>query len=90
MSILERVTVHPLGDDPVSPPAPAGVPVVDDEAAICRALSAMLKADGYEVVTAQDGKEAVEHLHRRPFELAIINRVRSGQLCGACQPAETA
>ena len=35
----------------------------------------MLKADGYEVVTAQSGKEALERLRRQHFEVALTDLV---------------
>jgi PAS domain S-box-containing protein len=47
--------------------------VIDDEAGVRQALSAMLQADGYAVVTAGSGKEAVEQSRRRHFDLAITD-----------------
>jgi PAS domain S-box-containing protein len=64
-----------LGDEPAPPFAPVHVLVIDDETMMCAALSAMLKADGYQVVTAQSGKEAVERLRSRQFEVAITDLV---------------
>jgi two-component system NtrC family sensor kinase len=74
MSIPGGVKTRP-GDDPAAPSAAASVLVIDDEALLCRVLSTMLKADGYEVVTAQSGKEAVERLRRQHFELALTDLV---------------
>jgi PAS domain S-box-containing protein len=73
-SILESVTDE-LGSGPAAPFALARVLVIDDEKMVCWALSRMLKADGYEVTTAQSGKEGVERLRRQHFELAITDLV---------------
>jgi PAS domain S-box-containing protein len=64
-----------LGDEPAPPFAPAHVLVIDDETMMCAALSAMLKADGYQVVTAQSGQEAVDRLRSQQFEVAITDLV---------------
>jgi len=64
-----------LGDEPASPFAPAHVLVIDDEPMMCVALSVMLKADGYQVVTAQSGQEGVERVRSQQFEVAITDLV---------------
>jgi DNA-binding NtrC family response regulator len=51
----------------------ASILVIDDEAPVRRALGAMLQADGFAVVTAGSGKEAVEHSRRRHFDLALTD-----------------
>src|SRR5208283_4904491 len=51
----------------------ASVMVIDDEAAMRKALSAMLQAAGYVVVTAGSGKAAVEQSRRQHFDLAITD-----------------
>jgi CheY-like chemotaxis protein len=43
---------------------PSTVLVVDDDQAILEALSVLLQNDGYGVVTAQDGRAALDHLRR--------------------------
>ena len=72
MGVLESVTTG-TGANPVAPSPPASVLVIDDEAGVRQALSAMLQADGYAVVTAGSGKEAVEQSRRRHFDLAITD-----------------
>lgn len=37
--------------------------IVEDDAAIREELAALLRADGYDVITAGDGREALERLH---------------------------
>ena len=74
MSIPESVATGP-GNEPAAPFALARILVIDDETVVCRALSAILKADGYEVVTAQSGKDALERLRGQHFELAIADLV---------------
>jgi signal transduction histidine kinase/CheY-like chemotaxis protein len=64
-----------LDNEPVPPLAPAHVLVIDDETMMCAALSAMLRANGYQVVTAQSGKEAAEQLRGQHFEVAITDLV---------------
>ena len=54
---------------------PASILVVDDEAAVCQVLSAMLKADGYIVETAQSGREAVDCLRNRHFDVTLTDLV---------------
>ncbi|HMD84156.1 MAG TPA: response regulator [Terriglobia bacterium] len=74
MSVLESVAIEP-GSNPIAAAssAHASVLVIDDEAAMRKALSAMLQADGYVVVTAASGKEAVEQSRRQHFDLAITD-----------------
>jgi two-component system NtrC family sensor kinase len=74
MSPRENGTTQP-GADAAAPSPPARILVIDDEAVICRILSTMLEANGYEVVTAQSGKEALECVRRQRFELAITDLV---------------
>jgi PAS domain S-box-containing protein len=74
MSISPNVAVEP-GAGPVvaAPFARASILVIDDEAPVRQALSAMLEADGFGVVAAGSGKEAIEHSRRRHFDLAITD-----------------
>lgn len=48
--------------------------LVDDDPAVLRALGRTLRAQGYEVTTATDGKEAVRQISRRPFD-AILSDI---------------
>lgn len=47
--------------------------VVDDEETTRSLLIRVLGEDGYEVVTARNGEEALEHLRAREFDLAITD-----------------
>lgn len=46
--------------------------VVDDEEAVRHVVTKMLKRLGYEVLTAADGREAVEIFSRQPDEIACV------------------
>ena len=74
MSVLPSVAVE-SGTRPVAaaPSAFASILVIDDEEPVRKALSAMLQADGFVVVTAGSGKEAVEQSRRRHFDLALTD-----------------
>ena len=45
--------------------------IVDDEARILLLLQSLLKANGYEAVTAKDGQQALDALKRETFDLVI-------------------
>jgi PAS domain S-box-containing protein len=79
MSILPSAVIEP-GSNPVvaAPPALASVLVIDDEEIVCSTLKALLKAEGFDVVTALSGEEGVELLRGRQFEVAIADLVMSG------------
>ena len=47
--------------------------VVDDEASIRRILETRLKMVGYDVVTAEDGEEAVEVYNKTAPDLVILD-----------------
>ena len=51
----------------------AKVLVVEDERGIQIALAGLLKKEGYEVVLASTGEEALEHLKGDPFDLVITD-----------------
>ncbi len=55
--------------------------VVDDEPAIRELTSAMLAEEGYEVLTAEDGQEALELLPRFHLDL-VITDLRMPRLSG--------
>ena len=52
--------------------------VVDDEAPMRRYLTANLKARGYEVLTAEDGTEALKLLGEQIFDLVILDIMLPG------------
>lgn len=47
--------------------------VVDDERDICRALEFLLKAEGYSVVAALSGEEAVERIKAEHFDVVLTD-----------------
>ncbi len=47
--------------------------VVDDEASVRNLLSEVLQGQGYEVVVAASGEEAIEKARQRPFEIVITD-----------------
>ncbi len=47
--------------------------VVDDDISILRILKQLLKDKGYEVITASDGKEAIELISNSDFDLVITD-----------------
>ena len=53
----------------------ASILVIDDDAAVCDVLSAMLRADGYIVQTAPSGREGVDCLRNGHFEVALTDLV---------------
>jgi PAS domain S-box-containing protein len=71
MTPPETVTCGP--DKPVV--KPASILVIDDDAAVCHVLRAMLKADGYIVETAQNGREALACLRQGHFDVALTDLV---------------
>ena len=55
--------------------------IVDDEPAILEVTSALLAGEGYEVSTAEDGLEAMEHLVD-PLPNLLISDLRMPQMSG--------
>jgi DNA-binding NtrC family response regulator len=53
--------------------AMAKILIVDDEARILLLLQSLLKANGYETVTAKDGLEALELIKKNTFDLIITD-----------------
>ena len=47
--------------------------IVDDDPQICDTLSDILDDEGYQVVTACDGQEALEKIRTRAFDLVITD-----------------
>ena len=54
---------------------PQRVMIADDEEDICSRLKEELVAEGYEVLTAGNGKQALELFKNNKFDLAIIDIV---------------
>ncbi len=60
------------------PPPKKKILVVDDEPFVCDAVKMMLVFDGHEVITANNGKEALETLDRDKFDLVITDFAMPG------------
>jgi two-component system response regulator PilR (NtrC family) len=60
---------------------PARVLIVDDERSMRELLSIVLRRDGYEVLTAEDGAAAVELLKQQRFDI-LITDIRMPQMNG--------
>ena len=52
--------------------------VVDDEPLVCEAIGMMLAFDGYEVVAASNGKEALVLFERDVFDLVVTDYTMPG------------
>ena len=52
--------------------------VVDDEFAMRRALEEKLKSDGFEVVTAGDGTEALAAINKEKFDMIVTDLIMPG------------
>ena len=52
---------------------PARILLVDDEQSIQTLLSYPLRKEGYEVVQATDGREALERFDEQPFDLVVLD-----------------
>lgn len=62
--------------------------VVDDERHIVRLIQVNLERQGYNVVTAHDGKEALEKVASEKPDLVVLDVMMPyGRLRGAAQPA---
>ncbi|MBX7079124.1 MAG: EAL domain-containing response regulator [Nannocystaceae bacterium] len=56
----------------------AVVLVVDDDAAVRRAMSALVQAAGHEVIQAADGEAAIEVARERMLDVAFVDRTMPG------------
>ena len=56
--------------------------IVDDELDILRLTSLRLKKLGYDVITATDGKEAINAMHREQPDLVLLDMILP-VMCGA-------
>lgn len=52
---------------------PFNILVVDDEDALRNVLSSELQSEGYSVVSAADGDEAISILQQRSFDLVLLD-----------------
>lgn len=49
--------------------------IIDDEPLMCDSLKVLLSTQGYEIHTANSGKEAVEYLAKNSFDLVLMDIV---------------
>lgn len=61
---------------PVGPPtkSPLHVLVVDDEPGIREVISAFLRSDGHDVITAADGREGLKEFQTGSFDVVVTDR----------------
>jgi CheY-like chemotaxis protein len=59
--------------------AAARILVVDDDAGVRQVMCSMLRPAGYEVEVAENGREAIELLRERAFDLVITDLVMPEQ-----------
>lgn len=65
---------NPEAADPAPAPLAAGAPVVllvDDEPNVLRALKRAFRRTGWNVLTAKDGAEALQHLEQTPAQVVV-------------------
>jgi two-component system, NtrC family, response regulator PilR len=68
-------------DTTATPAATLRVLVVDDEASMRDMLRIVLRRDGYDVLAARNGKEALEFLQRAPVDL-LLSDIRMPDMSG--------
>src|SRR5437588_1675242 len=60
------------------PDRPARILLVDDEQSIQTLLSYPLRKEGYEVVQAADGQQALDRFAEEPFDLVVLDLMLPG------------
>src|SRR5262249_3351975 len=70
-----------VGVNLASSPEKANVLLVDDRPANLTALSSLLDDLGYNLVKAQSGREALDHLRKMPFAVVLLD-VRMPEMDG--------
>ncbi|MBI3207375.1 MAG: response regulator [Candidatus Solibacter usitatus] len=63
----------------LGPPRPAKIVVVDDEEGVRSIVARILESEGYEVLTFEDGRQAVEELERNEIDLLLTDLVMPKQ-----------
>ena len=58
---------------PMAPHLPGTIVVIDDEPSIVRALTGLLRRDGYLVGTASNGRQALAQLQERPYDVILCD-----------------
>jgi len=75
---MEETAPRPAAPDPRLA-GPAGVLIVDDEAAIRDSLETLLTMEGFQVTTAVDGGSGIEQLAQREFDLVLLDLSLPGE-----------
>ena len=56
---------------------PTRILIVDDEATLRTTMAELLAANDREIVTAASGEEALAYIEDQPFDLIIVDLIRS-------------
>ncbi len=75
---IEETAPRPAPPDPRLA-GPAGVLIIDDEAAIRDSLETLLTMEGFQVTTAVDGASGIEQLAQREFDLVLLDLSLPGE-----------
>ena len=51
----------------------AKILLADDDEEVLAALNGVLESEGYEVILAKDGREAIEHFHAGHIDIALLD-----------------
>jgi two-component system response regulator PilR (NtrC family) len=78
MSQTTATTTQPPASETGAKPR---ILVVDDEPSMREMLRIVLRRDGYDVVVAENGREAIDHLQREPVDL-LLSDIRMPDLSG--------
>jgi signal transduction histidine kinase len=62
------------GNTPCAEPNRLNILLVDDEINVLRSLKRILREEGYNIITAQSGPDALEIMHRQPVELIVSDQ----------------
>jgi len=57
----------------MAPHIPGTILVIDDEPSVVRALTSLLRRDGYRVGTASNGRHALTQLQERPYDVIVCD-----------------
>jgi CheY-like chemotaxis protein len=57
----------------MAPHLPVTILVIDDEPSVVRALTGLLRRDGYHVDTASNGRSALVQLQERPYDVILCD-----------------
>src|SRR4051812_21277313 len=74
MSVVPLSHAKPAAQDPPVPEAPVAkvrILIVDDEPSMREMLRIVLRRDGYEVLIAKNGRDAIEQLRTSPIDLLL-------------------